>query len=335
MERIKSPVFIIGITRSGTTILHDMVMKACPEAVDLTSDDDFECRNFWQEFGLTIGSRRTGTYCGCVTEADIEDISRKKIQKYVSSRHRLGGIITKNPHLLNKISYVASILPDAKFVLIVRNILGVVASEKIGFNNAFEGDEDSTPYVHYWPDTNLPCWSYVKMDMVESKVTKLGLVQQLKALVKRILIDLKNKSLSEPSKVLPHINYSEFVIKYPDKSRYYPGEGFQRIPESWLTLNLNAINQLKKLDKSRWMAISYADLVNNTKDVVSNVLSFGGYEASAIDLLPEQLNHNSADKWRENLTEKEQEVVRSFVKDNRKKFDTICNIVGSRMLVDK
>lgn len=77
MERNKSPVFIIGITRSGTTILHDMIMKACPEDVDLTSDDDFECRNFWQAFGLSIGSRRTGTYCGCATEADIDETSRK------------------------------------------------------------------------------------------------------------------------------------------------------------------------------------------------------------------------------------------------------------------
>ena len=334
MKSKKAPIFIVGLTRSGTTISHDMLMKACPGAIDLTSDDDFECRNFWQAFGLSIGSRRTGTLCKCATKADIQKTSMQDIQAYVSSRHALGGIITKNPHLLNKISYVANVLPNAKFVLIVREIMGVVASEKVGFNNAFQGDEDSPSHVHYWPDTELPCWSYVKVDLGAPELPKLSLIRQAKILVKKVLVDLKNRSLHEPGKVLPHLKYSEFIKRYPDKSRYYPGEGFHRIPESWLTLNLNAINQLKELDDSRWMAVSYDDLVDDTKGVVSKILSFAGHEASLLDSLPNELNRSSADKWRKNLTEEEQLIVRELVEKNSEAFATICSAIGSRMIAD-
>ncbi|MEJ6123423.1 sulfotransferase [Vibrio sp. 2-Bac 85] len=334
MESKKSPLFIIGITRSGTTISHDMVMKACPEAIDLTSDDDFECRNFWQAFGLTIGSRRTGSLCECATKDDINTASKKEIQNYVSLRHAQGGIITKNPHLLNKISYVANTLPDAKFILIVRDIMGVVASEKVGFNHAYKGDEDSLPFVHYWPDTNLPCWSYIQCDHKENQITEPSILVKVKSMVKKVIVNLKNKSLKEPGKVFSHQKFSEFSKSHPDKTRYYPGDGFHRIPESWITLNLNAINQLKELESSRWMTIAYNDLVDDTKGVVSKILTFSGYEAPELEALPEQLNKASADKWRKNLSEEEQNIVRAVIKNNSEAFDTICNIVGSNMLAD-
>ncbi|RBW43595.1 hypothetical protein DS885_13190 [Psychromonas sp. B3M02] len=334
MESKKSPLFIIGITRSGTTISHDMVMKACPEAVDLTSDDDFECRKFWQAFGLTIGSRRTGTLCECATKENIDPASKEAINNYVSSRHAKGGIITKNPHLLNKISYVANVLPDAKFILIVRDIMGVIASEKVGFNDAYKGDEDSPPYVHYWPDTKLPCWSYVQCDNQQEPAAKPSLLVTIKAMIKRVMVNLKNRSFNEPGKALPHQKLSDFYHSHPDKTRYYPGEGFKRLPESWITLNINAINQLKELDNSRWMTIAYNHLVDDTKGVVSKMLTFAGYDAPGLESLPEQLNKSSADKWRTNLSEQEQNIVRETINNNRENFTTICDTVGANMLVD-
>jgi len=334
MESKKSPLFIVGITRSGTTISHDMVMKACPEAVDLTSDDDFECRNFWQAFGLTIGSRRTGTLCECATKDDIDIASKEKIQNYVSLRHAQGGIITKNPHLLNKISYVANTLPDAKFILIIRDIMGVVASEKIGFNDAYKGNEDAPPFVHYWPDTKLPCWSYIQCDHKELDAKKFNLLLKIKSMVKKVIVNLKNKSLNEPGRVFSHQKYSEFSVLHPDKTRYYPGDGFHRIPESWITLNLNAIKQLKELDNSRWMTIAYNELVDDTKGIVSKMLAFSGYSAPALEKLPNQLNKSSADKWRKNLSVEEQNIVRTVIENNKQDFETICSTVGANMLVD-
>lgn len=333
MESKKSPLFIVGITRSGTTIFHDMVMKAQPGAVDLTSDDDFECRNFWQAFGLKIGSRRTGTLCKCATKGDIDNTSKKDIQNYVSLRHAQGGVITKNPHLLNKISYVANVLPDSKFILIVRDIMGVVASEKVGFNDAYKGNEDAPPFVHYWPDTKLPCWSYVQLDNEENKIAKYDILLKFKSMIKKIIVNLKNKALNEPSKVYAHQKYSDFSKLHQDDTRYYPGNGFHRIPESWITLNLNAINQLKELDDSRWTVVSYNTLVDDTKGVVSRVLSFSGYDAPKLNSLPEKLNKVSADKWRKSLSEKEQEIVKSTIKNNKEAFDIICEVAGSNMLV--
>jgi hypothetical protein len=308
-------------------------MKACPDAVDLTSDDDFECRSFWQEFGLMIGSRRTGSLCKCASNKDIVEKHRTEIQAYVTARSKGGGIITKNPHLMNKISYVANVLPDARFVLIVREIMSVVASTKVGFSKAHKGDEDYPSFIHYWPDAQLPCWSYVEDDMAKNILRKRELYRGIKRLF-RTLRNKNHQGSEEPGKVFPLRKLSDFQKEHPDVSRYYPGSGFARIPESWLSLNSNALKQLAGINPERWMVVSYQNLVEDPKNTIGGILRFGKIKATALESVPPELNRKTSEKWRTNLTAEEQVIVRKQVNEKRDDYANICAAVGAELLAE-
>lgn len=331
MTRFDAPLFVIGCARSGTTILHDLLMKASPHSVDLTSDDDFECRSFWQAFGLKIGSRRTGSLCLYASGGDIANDHRSEIQTYVANRGKDAGIITKNPHLMNKIGFVADVLPNARFVLIVREIMGVVASTKIGFNNANKGDDDYPPFIHYWPNAKFPCWSYLEDDITKRNFNKNKFYRGAKNLF-GIFRNAKNQSVNEPGRVFPHIKLSDFEKEHPDRNRYYPGDGFACIPESWLSLNSNALKQLTEIDLSRWMVISYLDLVENPKITIKRILDFGEFNKTIYEFLPKNLDRNTSKKWRENLTKEEQFIVRQKVYERKDDYKKICDAVGAELL---
>src|SRR5262245_66682575 len=106
---IAPPVFVVGCMRSGSTVLHEMLTRYFPGAVDI-DDEDFEGRTFWQRRGYNIGSPRTGTPCdaydGTAATDDRNDEMRAYAQRRTSGdRH----IVNKNPHLSNKIGLVNAV----------------------------------------------------------------------------------------------------------------------------------------------------------------------------------------------------------------------------------
>lgn len=117
-----NPVFIVGCMRSGTTIFAD--------TLDLHPDIcwiEGELYDVWQYLaGAPCGIN--GQDCKRLTASDVTPEASMNMHAYFrfalsqkTSNHQASAL-NKNPHLMNKISYVERIFPNAKFIFIIRSI---------------------------------------------------------------------------------------------------------------------------------------------------------------------------------------------------------------------
>lgn len=326
------PLLVLGCIRSGTTILHELLLLASENAVDLT-DDDFESRYYWQHIGLKIGSRSTGTYCCSATQEDVRKEEVSGVQAYIKNRTQGGkALISKGPHLMNKVPFIAKVLPEALFVIIIRDPMSVVASTKLLFDRASVQNEDHPPFVHYWPEGNSPCWWAVRDDRRRFAVTR-GLIRRKGKHALSSLGLRRKKVLTAPGKILGHERLSAFVLDHPDLGRYYPGTGFPRIPEAWLALNVNACKALGALGSHRWLPVVYSEFVANPRQTIAKICEFAELPTPAISSVPERLDESRAQKWRRDLTGGEQEVVESCLQnEGRRDFETLSEVCQRDLL---
>ena len=301
-------------------------MAYCPRAIDI-DDIDFEGRTFWQQRGFSIGSPKTGTRCRCASAEDLTEERRDEIRSYF--QQRADGdrhIINKNPHLSNKIGLLHAIFPSARIIHIVREELSVVASTKRGFDDMFDGrNHCRVPFLAYWPEEpELPCWYTVPAGY--SAPTKLPLKRRLKALVKR------SRRVPPPR----HEDPSAFRREFPDSSRYYPEEGFRRIPESWLRINANVIRQMDALAiTERCLSINYADLVRNTRDTLSRVARFCQLDVSEADAVPQTLDATRQYKWQTDLTTAEQLAAAEVTEELHVEASLICDRLPGPLVMNR
>lgn len=307
------PVFIVGCIRSGTTILHQVLMDYCPQAVDL-DDVDFECRTFWQQRGFRIGSPKTGTRCCKADADDLTDSARREILDYVADRTTGGRhIVNKNPHLCNKIGLIHALFPGARIIHIVRENLSVIASTKLNYLSQDERQTNpwGARFVQYWPDDpDRPCWWAVPLD--SDAVFREPLRRRLRRVVR-----------GQPQLPEPELeSFVDFRRAHPDPTRYFPGEGFRRIPESWIRINAYVLRQIDALAMdSLYLPVNYADLVARPRDVIREIGAFCGFTQVDPSTVPATLDESRRDKWRQDLTEHERtlvdDVVREFPDDMR------------------
>ena len=325
------PVFIVGHIRSGTTILHQMVMRCLPNAIDIDDDDPFEGRLFWQQFGLTMGSLKTGTFCHCADASDTSAEIITAVQNYCHNRcQNRYHIVNKNPHLANKINFVSSVLPDAKFIHIIREPYATVASVKLRFDKVYSGRNYwGIPFRHYWPDDPLPCWHTAPACGDRSP-------RELTSLVKRLSwrpdhtnqpIQTYLRRLVRPPQLLNHafwpMDSASFHQQYPDNTRYYPGEGFARIPEAWLTINNYIQDQLAKLPAQNVMVVNYDTFCAETRKTVHDIVQFIGVTDSQLNLVDPSIDVNRKNKWQKDLTENEKTEVSKVLSNGKKAYDNL------------
>lgn len=120
-KQVKQPIFILGIGRSGTTIL-GMVLSMHHEVGYLN-----EPKAIWHVINQkedVIGSysRGEGLYRLTSEDADYETCRRAKqiFGAFLSSTFSRR-LIDKYPELIFRVDYVQKLFPDARFIFLIRN----------------------------------------------------------------------------------------------------------------------------------------------------------------------------------------------------------------------
>lgn len=160
-RRLKSPAFLVGCMRSGTTLLADLLGKS-PGVVHCP----FELKHVWSAAGgVPMASPRTrDATCpeldaGAVRPGQAARLADAFLEELQRQGGRHGDVfLTKNPHLVNKLPFVHALFPDARFIFIRRRMPAVVASLVALFDNVLAKRRT----WHVWPETTKPqatrCW---------------------------------------------------------------------------------------------------------------------------------------------------------------------------------
>jgi hypothetical protein len=295
---------------SGTTILHRLLLSAIPSAVDI-DPLDFEGRVFWQKQGIPMGSPKTGTYCDCHQGHSLAVETREIIRQHFAHLNNI--IITKNPHLNNKIGLIQSLFPNAKIIHLIRQNLAVIASTKLRFEEAYSGRNYlKVPVKHYWPLVDLPCWWCVPETLERPP-------------------NFQARAGVPPPQ---HEDYPNFLKKHPELDRYFPGAGFKRIAESWLQLNANIIRQVSTLNlQDNYLAVYYEELVLDPRAILTQIAEFCQLGTIKQDCVPSRLSMESLEKWRETLTTHEQQLCTQVVKDFSQEAELISRKLSSTLII--
>ncbi len=118
-----------------------------------------------------------------------------------------------------------------------------------------------------------------------------------------------------------------------DRSRLYPGEGFARIPEAWLTINTYITRRLEKLPKLRRTVVYYNRFVETPTEEMGRVYRFLNLDPSLAPLPDKMLNRNSKlvnsqtkdplQEWRDTLSEMELEQIQEQLVSREEDLQTI------------
>lgn len=269
---VRSPVFIVGCGRSGTTLLFDL-MKRHPGLVPTTGFPDGEDHVGWIEHGgaLIAGlstpqgdSGHVGyDFCLHMDEGDVTQDVRRSMHRYYSEEvlgaRGSGRVVNKCPHLSNKLRYVRAIFPDARFLHIVREPVAVVAS----WVKIMQAVPD---LALYWPDSEYPClW------------------------------------------VLPVGEAKAKAACFARESRIYPGGGLLRLADYWATVNGNMAPQLADAPE-QLLTLRYEDLIARPEALLRQVTDFCGLEPFAG--LPVEIQPDRNQLWRSLLTEEQIHAIR-------------------------
>lgn len=121
LKAAENPVFIVGMGRSGTTFLGEVL------SLHPTFGFFNEAKALWYKVHPdddVIGnySRQEGKYV--LTETDFTEAKALKARKFYGAYLRLTGakrILDKYPEMIFRTDFVLSLFPKAKFVFLVRN----------------------------------------------------------------------------------------------------------------------------------------------------------------------------------------------------------------------
>lgn len=319
-EQIKNnPIFIVSCIRSGSTVLERMLLKAFPGAIRIAGSD-FEGNLFWTGHDVCIGTPKTNSFCKAQAPSDL---SRQMIDK-IHAHFAIQGkdnkrIVSKNPHLANKIGLLQELFPDMRIVHLVRFAPSVIASTKLHFEKVHGGQNArGLPIIHYWPDKEkYPCW-WLTASSEKKPLKHVSFKQRLKYW-------RQNHFILPRHAIIP---YSEFLASYPDESRYYPGKGFKRVAESWVQINANIIHQVDEYSlQDRYLAVNYDEMVSETHKFIGRIADFVDIDCCDLNNVPAKLDESCKDKWKANLSERELAEVCGVIED----FSKEVGLLKSRL----
>lgn len=161
LKKSQSPIFIVGVGRSGTTILGKTLSLHPslgflnePKALwyKVHSDDDV-IGNYGRHQGKFI-----------MTEKDYTKEKALKARKFHGAYLRFTGskrVVDKYPEIIFRAGFILSIFPNAKFIFLVRN--GIDTCHSISEWNKRNAGEES----NWWGKNNRK-WEFLKSQLLVS-----------------------------------------------------------------------------------------------------------------------------------------------------------------------
>ena len=300
------PVFILGLMRSGTTLLLNILTEH-PQLLKI----GVELNSIW----TTIGGASCIGECHYKTAADFKpefginmtNYFNDNIEAYKSKRQLIkrvlfsqkfgsGGIlkdwdqiipVNKSPHLTNKSLYLHEMFPEARFIHIVRSIQSHSLSMKLHFNKDFK----SRNMLNFLPEDDGSCWTRL------------------------------------PAKELENAK----------SDRLYPGN-FKLIPEAWLKLNYQAIKDFDKIGKEYYRIYSYEDLIAKPEEILPDIVDFlrldQKHQQKVVKMTSRQrkaFNTHTKDPindWKTKLSEDEQMQIAKLIESQSEKYNLIQKTIN-------
>jgi len=307
-KEFKTPLFIIGAMRSGTTHLvnklasHPQLFKlgtelneawtaiggaSCIGKCEHKSQDDFEIRyaqNIISHFTKIIEDAKTAKRYFLRT---YQKLNNNDVRISYDWEHIIP--MNKSPHLINKISYVKSIFLQSKIIFIIRDIYAHSASLKIHFDNY------NKSHNRFFIDPNDPKSCYSRFE---------------------------GKNL---------FNSSEY------KNYIYPPD-FKIIPKMWIKLNHLAFHELTTISEDDYLIIKYENLINKQENSFREIFDFLELKDSHIEsekkistskskIINTTSQGNPLEKWKIQLSEREKEEVSEIILEYQKEYDSIITTI--------
>lgn len=166
VPEIRRPIIMTGTVRSGTTFL-DQCLREHPDLAGA----GFELSVEWSEGGripmAVLGTRDRN--CPAMTAADLSRVDEKGLRFKLGRAMMFGGahagsrLLTKNPHLWNKLQLVHAIFPDAVLLIISRDLYSSVASTI----RLWQWAHRDHGVCHYLPPEPTACWDMMPADQAK------------------------------------------------------------------------------------------------------------------------------------------------------------------------
>ncbi len=121
------PVFVIGVPRSGTTMLWH-ILRASDDLVSLPR----EGHDLWRTFHHP---RYSGWNSDAVGARQVRPFERRYVNGYFYAHFGARRFVEKTPENALRIAYLLDLFPDARFIVIKRNPMDVINSLITGWRH--------------------------------------------------------------------------------------------------------------------------------------------------------------------------------------------------------
>ncbi|GEM_PF-3133804 len=277
---LRSPVFIVGSARSGTTVLSHL-LQMHPAIIRTRGIPDGEDTAMWVKYAgaeiAGIGSGRAkqaigSSVCKSMDENDVEEERRKWLRYHLWQKYQRNypekHILNKNSHLSNKLPFVQKIFPKAKIIHLIRNPAATIASLRKTLL-------DHRKIVFELANDKYPCWNIHPVTNGRYKG------------------NLKSNRLFRENRV-------------------------DLLAEYWCKLNQGILDIKQRYPGMKILTVRYEDLVNNPRVELEKIESFIGLEF--YDRSINTLNTNRIDQWKKLLTGMEINQIRNILSEGNINF---------------
>lgn len=280
------PVIIIGAARSGTNMLRDILVNL-PNCATWDCD---EINPIWRHGNLYHPDDQ---FSRDMASESTSKFIRKQFLK-IAKVNTAQIVIEKTCANSLRIPFIKKVLPEAKFIFIIRDPRDAVSSSMIQYKSPFDL-KYTLKKLRYTPLTDI--FFYLK---------RFG--------INRVRRTIKKEE-----------NLKFWGVQFKDMQNWGRNKNLHQIcAKQWLECVNNSIDDLKVLDKSQYLELSYEEFVNAPLNFTREIADFIGVDIDSENLkLNDKLKHvskKSIGKYKDNLTSDQLSDVEEIVFSKNERY---------------